>query len=50
VHGDRVAQRDVFTQIIGLEDDASVVGEPFGRNPIRLGVDGATRQRLPLRT
>jgi hypothetical protein len=40
VHGDRVAQRDVLPQIVGVEDDAGVVGEPFGGNPIGVGIDG----------
>src|SRR6478609_1555381 len=40
VHGDRVPQRDVLAQIVVVEDDAGVVGESFGRNAIRSGVDG----------
>jgi hypothetical protein len=40
MHRRGIAQRDVFFEIFGLEDDAGLVCEPFGGNPIPLSIDG----------
>ena len=34
VHGDGVAQVDMLTQVVAFEDDAGLVGEPFGGDAV----------------
>jgi hypothetical protein len=47
VHGDGIAEADMLTQVIVFEDDAGVVGEPFGGDAVGLWSMPATPPAIP---